>query len=140
VGMGPRPMRTGLEPFGQEMDARPFVYALSNVTTASAGLSRLPDSAAPGDDIRPGSPVRAIRIAGDCMEPLLSDGDVALVLPAENVRDGNAVLVLLDGGTTGCKRIRITPESCWLESESGERIEEPRFMTIGVVAHKITRV
>lgn len=138
--LGPRKRQAELESFGAEVDARPFVYALSNVATASAGLSRLPDAAAPGADIRPGGPVRAIRIAGDCMEPLLKDGDVALVLPPDNVRDGDAVLALLDGGTAACKRIRITPDSCWLESGSGDRISEAHFLTIGVVAHKITEV
>lgn len=136
--------RASIDPlyrFGEEVDPRPYLYALESVGGASAGLTRLPDPDAPGEDMRPGSKARAIKIVGDCMEPRIRDGDVVLVLPQEQARDGDMVLAILTStGGQVCKKFRAGSGVSWLENESGERIPEQQFILLGVAHRRITPI
>lgn len=127
--------------YGVEVNSAPYLYAMRNVQSVSAGLDmvRMPDGDAPGEDITHRWPVRAIRIVGDCMEPYLSHGDVALVLPPEAAEDGWIVTATVDIQYPVCKRVRITDKASWLEPVNGEGVlPEARFIITGAVADKIT--
>jgi transcriptional regulator with XRE-family HTH domain len=126
--------------YGVELDPSPYLYALSNVRPVAAGtsLTRAPLVDAPGEDLTHQWEVRAIRIVGTCMEPLLKDGEIALVLPPEAAEDGCVVTATVDLQHPVCKRVRITETASWLEPHNGEGIiSEGRFVITGVVEHKI---
>jgi phage repressor protein C with HTH and peptisase S24 domain len=77
---------------------------------ASAGASDVKGDPERADglvgDILPGN-IRAIRIAGDCMEPEYRNGDVVLVRPTESVKNGEKVIaVAQDSGEVLCKQFR----------------------------------
>lgn len=133
--------RDNLYKFGVEVDAHPYLYALQSVQGAAAGLTRLPDADAPGEDMSPGAKVRAIKIVGDCMEPKIQDGDVVLILPQEQAKDGDMVLAILTAANVQvCKRLRVASGMSWLESENGERVPEHQFILVGVAHHRITPI
>ena len=78
------------------------------------------------------------------MEPVLRDGDIIFVQPAETVRNGDLVIALVDGMAQTCKRICIPNNDeilPYLEPINGEgRIPEIRFLVQGVVTHVIENV
>lgn len=96
-----------LQRVGDVIDARPYVAALRMVSDASAGIERyaLADAA---EDLSAGLlAVKAVRVRGNCLEPILHDGDIMLVLPPESVRDGDLVIALLDFAEVVAKRFRL---------------------------------
>ncbi len=117
-----------------EIDAGPLLLALGDVRLIGASVSRVTHGDSEGGDGRPIGPIRAWRIVGDCMAPVLVDGDEILTLPAESVKDGDTVTATVDLTQVTCKRIRIDGTKSWLEPLNGEaRIEEGRFVVTGVV-------
>lgn len=127
--------------YGEEIDARPYLYAMRSVQDTSAGIQRITDSDGPTHDLGRQWPVRAIKVRGGCMEPILKDGEVALILPPEAVYDGCIVTATVDIYHTVCKRIRIPNGGVpsYLEPINGEGIiPEERFIVSGVVADKIS--
>lgn len=131
--------RDPLEAYGQIVDAAPYLYALSDVKPASAGVRRVVTVDAPGMDMAPGHPVRAVLVYGGCMEPWLQDGDVALVLPPDAATDGDVVVAVVDLAEPVCKRLRVSGGTSWLEPINGEDvIPESRFLVTGVVRHKVS--
>jgi len=77
--------------------------------------------------------VRAIRVAGDSMEPAYKDGDILFVQESRTANDGDEVIALLglDGITCKVYREGVPP---YLEPYNGEgRIAAPSFMIAGIV-------
>lgn len=132
--------RDPLLAYGEEVDPKPYLYALRSVQDHSAGIERMADVDAPGEDHRPGWPVRCIKVKGSCMEPFLKDGEVAMILPPDAVTNGCIVTATVDIFNAVCKRVCIPDDGpSYLEPTNGEgHIPEERFVVTGVVAHKIS--
>lgn len=125
--------------FAVEIDAAPFIAALNHPMEVSASpIREVTGEEAEGEHVS--GPLRTMLIRGECMEPVLRDGDIIFVQPAETVKDGDLVIALVDGVAQTCKRICIPDgESVsYLEPLNGEgRIRENRFEVQGVVSHVI---
>jgi phage repressor protein C with HTH and peptisase S24 domain len=156
-----------LQRVGEVIDARPYVAALRMVSDASAGIERYALADASEDMSAGLLAVKAVRVRGDCLAPMLRDGDIMLVLPPESVRDGDLVIALLDFAQVVAKRFRMPassttraaatahaaaaasglrvaespaayhPMPSYLETASGERVAADRFDIVGVVKHVI---
>jgi hypothetical protein len=128
--------------FAIEIDPTPFIVALNNPIEVSAAPSReVMGETAEGEHLS--GPLRSMVIRGECMEPVLRDGDIIFVQPAETVRNGDLVIALVDGMAQTCKRILIPDDESlsYLEPINGEgRIPESRFQVQGVVTHVIENV
>jgi transcriptional regulator with XRE-family HTH domain len=145
AGLAPTGRRVGdrgpfLDAWGVEVDAAPLAMALRDVRAVGAGSMRLVEAEAPGEDLASVvGPLRAWKIIGDCMAPVLLEGDEILVAPAESAIDGSVVVAAVDLFYVTCKRLRIQGAKSWLEPINGEeRIEESRFEVVGVV-HRVLR-
>lgn len=80
--------------------------------------------------------VRAIRIAGDSMEPFYKEGDIVFVHETKEAHDGDVVIALV--GLTGitCKVFRNPMDGgvAYLEPYNGEgSIKFPDFIIVGIV-------
>lgn len=143
----PTPPPDPLKAVGTELDPRPYAEALRQVQTASAGwdtMQRQPFPDAPGElsNALVGE-IRVIRVAGECMEPVLHDGDEVILSAPDTVRDGDIVTATVDITALTCKRIRIPDGSAlaYLEPINGEGIiPESRFVVTGVVRRVIESV
>lgn len=144
AGLAPTGRRVGdrgpfLDTWGEEIDAGPLAGALRDVRTVGAGSIRMVEAEVPGEDFAAVGPLRAWRIVGDCMAPVLLEGDEILVAPAESAVDGSVVVAAVDLFYVTCKRLRVQGARSWLEPINGEeRIEEDRFEVVGVV-HRVLR-
>lgn len=58
----------------------------------------------------------ALRIHGDSMEPRIWDGDIVIVRLQETADTGDTAIVLVNGDTATCKKIKKTPEGVMLIS------------------------
>ena len=58
----------------------------------------------------------ALRIHGDSMEPRIWDGDVVIVRLQETADTGDTAIVIVNGDTATCKKIKKTPEGVMLIS------------------------
>ena len=116
------------------------VSAITNIRlspfAASAGDGFVPPD--PGleyetfESVLPGQ-IRAIRVTGDCMEPLYQDGDVVFVREQGNAESGNKVVACVDGDKIYCKVYR-TNGTTYLEPKNGEgKIPASRFNILGVI-------
>ncbi|HEY0109968.1 MAG TPA: S24 family peptidase [Fibrella sp.] len=92
---------------------------------------------------------RTMEIVGNCMEPLLHEGDVVFVRPASGASSGDIVIALVDLSGITCKVYRVDEAGrSYLEpfagsghfSETGDtprpgegRIPHDRFSIAGVV-------
>lgn len=129
--------------FAVEIDPTPFIVALNTPIEVSANAEReVVGEEAEGEHLS--GPLRSMLIRRECMEPVLRDGDIIFVQPAETVKDGDLVIALVDSMSQTCKRISI-PDSAeglpYLEPINGEgRIPENRFVVQGVVTHVIENV
>ncbi len=129
--------------FAIEIDPSPFIAALNNPIEVSAPSGReVMGETTEGEHLS--GPLRSMLIRGECMEPVLRDGDIIFVQPAETVRNGDLVIALVDGMAQTCKRICIPNNDeilPYLEPINGEgRIPEIRFLVQGVVTHVIENV
>ncbi|WP_395091473.1 LexA family protein [Armatimonas sp.] len=128
--------------FAVEIDPSPFIAALNNPIEVSAAPGReIMGETTEGEHLS--GPLRTMLIRGECMEPVLRDGDIIFVQPAETVRNDDLVIALVDGMGQTCKRICIPDDETlpYLEPINGEgRIAESRFLIQGVVTHVIENV
>lgn len=56
----------------------------------------------------------ALRIHGDSMEPRICDGDIVIVKLQETADTGDTAIVMINGDTATCKKIKKTPEGVML--------------------------
>lgn len=68
------------------------------------------------DMIKDGSEYIGIRVAGQSMEPKISEGDTVIVRIQPDVEDGEIAVVLVNGDEATCKKIKKTPEGVMLLS------------------------
>ena len=68
------------------------------------------------DMIKDGSEYIGIRVAGQSMEPKISEGDTVIVRVQPDVEDGEIAVVLVNGDEATCKKIKKTPEGVMLLS------------------------
>ena len=124
------------------LDPAPYLAALNGPLEVSASPGRALSSEIP--PLLPAeSGMRPMLVRGSCMEPVVRDGDVLFVNPAESVVDGDLVIALVDDVSLTCKRIRIPSDSSpsSLVPLNGEgTIRENRFVVQGVVTHVVEDV
>lgn len=79
--------------------------------------------------------VFSLRIKGDCMEPVLRDGEHTFILPHRRPVDKDVVLAQFDGEST-LKRYRVIDGIAWLvpENKKYSRIKVTKHVTIKGVA------
>lgn len=58
----------------------------------------------------------ALRIHGDSMEPKMSDGDVVIVRLQDDCESGDTAVVMINGDSATCKKIKKIPEGIFLIS------------------------
>lgn len=68
------------------------------------------------DMVKDGSEYIGIRVAGQSMEPKISEGDTVIVRIQPDVEDGEIAVVLVNGDEATCKKIKKTPEGVMLLS------------------------
>lgn len=68
------------------------------------------------DMVKDGSEYIGLRIAGQSMEPKISEGDTVIVRVQPDVEDGEIAVVLVNGDEATCKKIKKTPEGVMLLS------------------------
>ena len=56
----------------------------------------------------------ALRIHGDSMEPRIWDGDIVIVRLQDTAETGDTAIVIINGDTATCKKIKKTPEGVML--------------------------
>ncbi len=64
----------------------------------------------------PADEYAALRIHGDSMEPRILDGDTVIVRLQSTAATGDVAIVIVNGDTATCKRIRRTPDGILLIS------------------------
>lgn len=69
----------------------------------------------------------ALRIHGDSMEPRIWNGDTVIVRLQDDADTGDTAIVLINGDTAVCKKIKKTPEGVMLISLNQKY--EPKFFT-----------
>lgn len=69
----------------------------------------------------------ALKIRGDSMAPRILDGDVVIVKSQNSVETGDAAVVLVNGDSATCKKIRITEDGITLLPINPAY--EPKFYT-----------
>lgn len=69
----------------------------------------------------------ALKIHGDSMEPKMSEGDVVIVRIQDTIESGETAIVIVDGGSATCKKIKYTDEGIMLISTNPKY--EPMFYT-----------
>lgn len=124
------------------LDPAPYLAALNGPLEVSASPSRELSGEIPSA-LHVESEMRPLLVRGSCMEPVVRDGDILFVNPAESVKDGDLVIALVDNVTPTCKRIRIPGdgEPSSLVPLNGEgKIRENRFVVQGVVTHVVEDV
>ena len=58
----------------------------------------------------------ALRIHGDSMEPRMTDGDVVIVRLQDSIESGEIAIVMINGGTSTCKKVMLSPDGITLIS------------------------
>lgn len=103
--------------------------------SAGSLLTEAVDEVEPLGEIIPAS-VRAIRVRGDCMEPIYRDGNVILVQEHTEAQPGQAVVALVDMQNLVVKEFQRTDKGiAYLVPRNGEgTIPAHRFQVVGVVA------
>lgn len=69
----------------------------------------------------------ALRIHGDSMQPRMVDGDVVIVRLQQDIDTGDIAVVMVNGGSATCKKIKRSQEGLVLISLNP--IYEPMFFT-----------
>jgi SOS-response transcriptional repressor LexA len=99
-----------------------------------------PEDHIPNPD--PSKGLFALRISGDCMEPVLREGEYVYIDPAAEPRDKSVVLAFLDGEYT-LKRYRVFPDGAYLVPENAKyprrKITNNKTMVRGVAVGKYQR-
>ena len=84
----------------------------------------------------------AIKVEGDCMEPMYHHGDILVIRPGPQAENGDNVIAHLDDDTLTCKQYRISGDGVpHLEAINGKWPEIPanRFRIIGVIEYFMRR-
>jgi repressor LexA len=68
------------------------------------------------DMVKDGSEYIGIRVAGQSMEPKISEGDTVIVRIQPDVEDGEIAVVLVNGDEATCKKIKKIPDGIMLLS------------------------
>ena len=66
------------------------------------------------DMVKGGAEFFALKIKGNSMEPKISDGDVVIVRQQEDASTGDVAIVLVNGDSATCKRIKRDGGGLWL--------------------------
>lgn len=131
-----------LAPIGVELDPGPYIEAMDQIARTGAGIglgrwSRHPTVDGGLEKAFEGvGPIRVFRVVGDCMEPILRDGDEIILTAPETVESGDIVTATVDVVNVTCKRIYIPGDGqpSYLTPINGEgTIPEDRFQVSGVV-------
>lgn len=70
----------------------------------------------------------ALRVKGQSMEPVLSDGDTIIVRKQEDVESGEIAIVLVNGDEATVKRVKKSPEGITLIGDNA-MVYQPHFYT-----------
>ena len=76
----------------------------------------------------------ALKIAGDSMEPKISNGDVVIVRKQSDADDGDLVIAMVNGNNAVCKRLKKYAEGIALVSNNP--LYEPMYFSIKDIAEK----
>ena len=70
----------------------------------------------------------ALRVKGQSMEPVLSDGDTIVIRKQEDVESGEIAIVLVNGYEATVKRVKKSPEGITLIGDNA-MVYQPHFYT-----------
>lgn len=70
----------------------------------------------------------ALRVKGQSMEPVLSDGDTIIVRKQEDVESGEIAIVLVNGDEATVKRVKKSPDGITLIGDNA-MVYQPHFYT-----------